>query len=236
MPDFGGPGSGYGSAKETFDAAGGKTSPGGRSDSSDNVGFTSPKGKGPKKQETTYNPAVEFAKASAKFFGKAALYNLVTGAPGIEVTTIQRTADKFGITPRVQRALTPEQKKKEARARLSGSPLYTYTKKTTPTPTGGGDGDNGGGDPRLPKPKILTASKPTGTLPMKNFFNFRPYKDGGGVKSGPPPKSGPNPQVPPVKMRNGKMTKSYKFSCPSRPDGIRGMGAAMKGHKFTGVK
>jgi len=234
MPDFGRGGSGYGSAQATFDAAAGKTSPGGRSDSSDNVAYTSPKGKVPQKQESTYNPTIEFVKASAKFFGKAALYNVVTGSPGIEVSTIQRAANKFGITPRVQRALTPAQKKKEAKARLSGSPLYTYTKKTTPTPTGGGD--NGGGDPRLPKPKILTATKPTGELPMKNFFNFRAYKDGGGVKSGPPPKSGPNPQVPPVKMRKGKMTKSYKFSCPSRPDGIRGMGAAMKGHKFTGVK
>ena len=51
-----------------------------------------------------------------------------------------------------------------------------------------------------------------------------------------PPLRGPNPQVPPVKMRNGKMTNKYKMSCPHRPDGIRGMGAAIKGHKFIGVK
>lgn len=58
----------------------------------------------------------------------------------------------------------------------------------------------------------------------------------GGVSFGPPPKSGPNSQVPPVKMKNGKMTKKYKMSCPHRPDGIRGVGAAIKGHKFIGVK
>jgi len=26
------------------------------------------------------------------------------------------------------------------------------------------------------------------------------------------------------------------MSCPHRPDGIRGVGAAIKGHKFIGVK
>ena len=69
-----------------------------------------------------------------------------------------------------------------------------------------------------------------------NFLdNFQSYNSGG-VSSGPPPKRGPNPQVPPIKMRSGKMTKTYKMSCPHRPDGIRGMGAAIKGHKFIGVK
>lgn len=48
----------------------------------------------------------------------------------------------------------------------------------------------------------------------------------GGVKSGPPPKRGPNPQG----LKKGGMT------CPHRPDGIRGHGAAIKGFKFTGVK
>ena len=42
--------------------------------------------------------------------------------------------------------------------------------------------------------------------------------------------------MPPIKMRSGKMTKTYKMSCPHRPDGIRGMGAAIKGHKFIGVR
>ena len=131
--------------------------------------------------------------------------------------------------------VTTKQQKATAKARLSGSPIYTYTKKNIYTP---GKSDNGN-DPLLLKPKPLNIEKPLkprGDRPKENFFPFRAYQDGGGVKSGPPPKSGPNPRVPPVKMRNGKMTKSYKFSCPSRPDGIRGMGAALRGHKFTGVK
>ena len=37
-------------------------------------------------------------------------------------------------------------------------------------------------------------------------------------------------------MKNGKMTKKYKMSCPHRPDGIRGVGASIRGHKFIGVK
>jgi len=69
-------------------------------------------------------------------------------------------------------------------------------------------------------------------LPKQNFFNFRAYNSGG-VSFGPPPKRGPNPQVPPVKMKSGKMNN---MSCPHRPDGIRGMGAAIKGSKFIGVK
>ena len=72
-------------------------------------------------------------------------------------------------------------------------------------------------------------------LPKQNFFPFQAYNSGG-VSSGPPPKKGPNSEVPPIKMRNGKLTKTYKMSCPHRPDGIRGVGASIKGHKFTGVK
>jgi hypothetical protein len=68
--------------------------------------------------------------------------------------------------------------------------------------------------------------------PKDNFFNFQAYNSGG-VSSGPPPKRGPNPQVPPVKMKKGKMNS---MTCPHRPDGIRGMGAAIKGSKFIGVK
>ena len=83
--------------------------------------------------------------------------------------------------------------------------------------------------------KPIEATKPVDPLlvkPLDNFFNFRAYNSGG-VSSGPPPKRGPNPQVPPIKMKSGKMSK---MSCPHRPDGIRGMGAAIKGHKFIGVK
>ena len=90
-------------------------------------------------------------------------------------------------------------------------------------------------DGTMPPCKTTTpatqATKPTNTF----LQNFKAYNSGG-VSSGPPPLRGPNPQVPPVKMRNGKMTNKYKMSCPHRPDGIRGMGAAIKGHKFIGVK
>ena len=84
-----------------------------------------------------------------------------------------------------------------------------------------------------PCPPVAT----TPTTPQQNQFlgNFKAYNSGG-VSKGPPPLRGPNPQVPPVKMRNGKLTKSYKMSCPHRPDGIRGVGASLRGHKFIGVK
>ena len=112
-------------------------------------------------------------------------------------------------------------------------------KQTKPKPPMGGGG--GGGGPQLcpdgtmPPCKTTPINKPN--QPNKSNFlaNFQAYNSGG-ISYGPPPKRGPNPQVPPVKMRNGKMTKSYKMSCPHRPDGIRGVGAAIKGHKFIGVK
>jgi len=85
--------------------------------------------------------------------------------------------------------------------------------------------------PPCASPKTST----TNTLQNNFLKNFKAYNSGG-VSSGPPPKRGPNPQVPPIKMRSGKMTNKYKMSCPHRPDGIRGMGAAIKGHKFIGVK
>ncbi|MAL45979.1 hypothetical protein [Hyphomonas sp.] len=90
-----------------------------------------------------------------------------------------------------------------------------------------------------PPPCKPTVRKPTVPKPQTPGFlkDFKAYPlKSGGVSSGPPPKRGPNPQVPPVKLKKGKMTKSYKMSCPHRPDGIRGMGAAIRGHKFVGVK
>ena len=81
----------------------------------------------------------------------------------------------------------------------------------------------------------ITPTKPIDPLlikPIDNFFNFKAYNSGG-VSRGPPPKRGPNPQVPPIKMKKGKMNS---MTCPHRPDGIRGMGAAIKGSKFIGVK
>ena len=66
----------------------------------------------------------------------------------------------------------------------------------------------------------------TKTEPYPIKLNFNKGGLSGGVRSGPPPKRGPNPQG----LKNGGMT------CPHRPDGIRGYGAAIKGFKFTGVK
>jgi len=119
-------------------------------------------------------------------------------------------------------------------------PFSANTIKQTrkpPMPPMGGDNNR----PQLcpdgtmpPCKKTTTATQ--ATKPTNTFLqNFKAYNSGG-VSSGPPPLRGPNPQVPPVKMRNGKMTNKYKMSCPHRPDGIRGMGAAIKGHKFIGVK
>jgi|9_EtaG_2_1085328.scaffolds.fasta_scaffold11876_4 hypothetical protein len=108
--------------------------------------------------------------------------------------------------------------------------------KAVPPTVGGGDSNT----PQLCPDGSLPPCKPVTAEPTKankpNFLsNFQAYNSGG-VSSGPPPKRGPNPQVPPIKMKDGKMTKKYKMSCPHRPDGIRGVGAAIRGHKFIGVK
>ena len=109
------------------------------------------------------------------------------------------------------------------------------TKPKPPMGGGGGEGPQLCPDGTMPPCKTTPMVKPN--QPNKSNFlaNFQAYNSGG-ISYGPPPKRGPNPQVPPIKMRNGKMTKSYKMSCPHRPDGIRGVGAAIKGHKFIGVK
>jgi len=138
--------------------------------------------------------------------------------------------------PKLKQAVTPKIAKDTAEARLSGSPIYKFSTPRPVTPTLGGDNDA----VTQPLKKILKKPIESDTTQVasfrpKDFFPFQAYKSGG-VSSGPPPLKGPNPQVPPVKFRKGKMTKTYKFSCPSRPDGIRGMGAAIKGHKFIGVK
>jgi hypothetical protein len=136
----------------------------------------------------------------------------------------------------VQRAVTPQTTKDTADARLSGSFTTSYAKKTQPqfTPS-----DSGSGSSSPPKITLNTIAQSTSPIKKEKepFFPFKAYNDGGlGKKFGPSPQKGPNPQVPPVKMKNGKMTKSYKYSCENRPDGIRGMGAALRGHKFTGCK
>ena len=83
-----------------------------------------------------------------------------------------------------------------------------------------------------PPPCKAKTVEPTKANKPNFLSGFRAYNSGG-VSSGPPPKRGPNPQVPPIKMKSGKMNN---MTCPHRPDGIRGMGAAIKGHKFIGVK
>ena len=83
-----------------------------------------------------------------------------------------------------------------------------------------------------PPPCKAKTIEPTKANKPNFLSGFRAYNSGG-VSSGPPPKRGPNPQVPPIKMKSGKMNN---MTCPHRPDGIRGMGAAIKGHKFIGVK
>jgi hypothetical protein len=101
-------------------------------------------------------------------------------------------------------------------------------KKSTTENINRGNEDSSSVNPILPNKPI----DPLLIKPKDNFFNFKAYNSGG-VSSGPPPKRGPNPQVPPIKMKKGKMNS---MTCPHRPDGIRGMGAAIKGFKFIGVK
>ena len=92
--------------------------------------------------------------------------------------------------------------------------------------------DNGGSDPIQPllKKPIKPVKKTTESFSASGFFPFKAYKSGG-VRFGPPPKRGPNPLVPPVKMKTGG-----RGTCPHRPDGIKGVGKAIKGFKFIGVK
>jgi len=104
-------------------------------------------------------------------------------------------------------------------------------RKTTNNESAGGSTlcPDGTLPPCKAKVTVPTIQKPS----TSNFLeNFKAYNSGG-VSSGPPPKKGPNSQVPPIKMKKGKMNS---MTCPHRPDGIRGMGAAIKGSKFIGVK
>ena len=92
--------------------------------------------------------------------------------------------------------------------------------------------DNGGSDPIQPilKKPIKPVKKTTESFSASGFFPFKAYKRGG-MRFGPPPKRGPNPLVPPVKMKTGG-----RGTCPHRPDGIKGVGKAIRGFKFIGVK
>jgi hypothetical protein len=134
-----------------------------------------------------------------------------------------KAAKTFG--PKVREVLTPSTTKKTADARLSGSFTTTYAKKPQPTTYIGGDSE-----PIIKKPiEAITQVMPTETLTAKKFFPFRAYRNGG-VPSGPPPKRGPNPQVPPVKLRNGGVKTNSKKSVS-----MRGIGKAIRGTKFSGV-
>ena len=132
------------------------------------------------------------------------------------------------VGPKVREVLTPQTTKKTADARLSGSFTTTYAKKPVVQPIiSSGDSDTPMvlKKPILPKEKTTTEEKFT----AQKFFPFRAYRNGG-VPSGPPPKRGPNPQVPPVKLKNGGVKTKAK-----KNDSMRGIGKAIRGTKFTGV-
>ena len=82
------------------------------------------------------------------------------------------------------------------------------TKKKTTTTNVAEDRDQ-----KIIKPIVVETMKPvdpTLVNPKQDFFAFKAFKVGGlsgGVRSGPPPKRGPNPQVPPVKMKKGGYKK-----------------------------
>ena len=136
------------------------------------------------------------------------------------------TVKNIGKNIKNQQKLT-QQKKVDV---LGGEMLTTkgMNRPYAPPPTS----DNGGSSPIQPilKKPIGKAKKAVETFDASKFFPFKAYKSGG-VRFGPPPKRGPNPLVPPVKMKTGG-----RGTCPHRPDGIKGVGKAIKGFKFIGVK
>ena len=136
------------------------------------------------------------------------------------------TVKKIGKNIKNQQKLT-QQRKVDV---LGGEMLTTkgMRRPYAPPPIS----DNGGSDPIRPvlKKPIIPVKKTTESFTASNFFPFKAYKSGG-VRFGPPPKRGPNPIVPPVKMKTGG-----RGTCPHRPDGIKGVGKAIRGFKFIGVK
>lgn len=133
------------------------------------------------------------------------------------------------VAGKVKQLTTPQVQKDTAQARLSGSFTTNYQMKRQPTfPTGNGDNETPA--TKILKKPIPMAKKATDSFSASGFFPFKAYKSGG-VRFGPPPKRGPNPLVPPVKMKTGG-----RGTCPHRPDGIKGVGKAIKGFKFVGVK
>ena len=113
---------------------------------------------------------------------------------------------------------------------LGGEMMTTRNMYRPYAPTVDTGGDSEDYSTKVLKKPIPTAKKATDSFSASGFFPFKAYKSGG-VRFGPPPKRGPNPLVPPVKMRTGG-----RGTCPHRPDGIKGVGKAIKGFKFIGVK
>ena len=67
-------------------------------------------------------------------------------------------------------------------------------------------------------------------LSMHEFKSGRSFGTSKEDRYYPMPIIGGKEKIKSQKLNNGGM------SCPHRPDGIRGYGVAVKGHKFTGVK
>ena len=93
---------------------------------------------------------------------------------------------------------------------LGGEMLTTRgPRRTNITQGGGNDSATSAAQPVQP----IIMNKPVDQSlikPKENFFNFKAFNVGGlsgGVRSGPPPKRGPNPNVPPVKMKRGGYNK-----------------------------
>ena len=201
--DFGGSGTGYGSAADTFSAASGNPGENSRSDfggDSDNITFTSPKGSGPKGPPK--GPE-----------GDGGFEQYITKNPyGKPVTTLGRRGASFvtglvnpvvGLT--VNQQLAKEQEKqKELMAAISGnqqffgtipSSLRTQYKETTGMKTGpsGPPGPGDGGDtppiiPKIPQVAQLPTDIETPKSDSQKQFDVRFFldprfeaKDGGEV-------------------------------------------------------
>jgi len=93
---------------------------------------------------------------------------------------------------------------------LGGEMLTTKGPKRTNITQGGGK-DSATSAVQPVQPIIMNKPVDQSLIkPKENFFNFKAYSVGGlsgGVRSGPPPKRGPNPNVPPVKMKRGGYNK-----------------------------
>lgn len=156
----------------------------------------------------------------------------------------QLSKSKTGITKSQNKSLSDLKQDIDMEDRLKAGTVKQseFNKYMNRNKTVNNTGGDGGGDNRCPDgsmPPCVTATPVATPVVAKKkdpfFSKFKAY-DKGGLTRTVPPKRGPNPIVPPVKMRKGKMTKAYKNSCPHRPDGIRGVGSAIRGHKFVGVR